>query len=285
VSDLISIIVATYNRPDALDAVLRSLAQQSDANFEVLVADDGSKPETTAAVDAWKNRIGRRVLHVWHPDKGFRLAEIRNRAVLAATGLYFLFLDGDCLVRPNFVAAHRALAEPGWFVTGNRILMSRELSDHILRDKVKPEHWTFSNWVAERLRGRINRLGALGSLPLGSLRKLHAQAWRGARACNFGVWRVDLFAVDGFDAGFSGWGREDSDLFVRLLRHGARRKDGRMATGVLHLWHPEADRSGLRDNERRLGDVLAGDRVEAQLGLSKLREEDTARGAERVAQS
>ena len=70
-ADLISVIVATYNRPDALDAVLRSLAGQGDADFEVLVADDGSRPDTAAVVDAWKGRVGRRLLHVWHPDEGF----------------------------------------------------------------------------------------------------------------------------------------------------------------------------------------------------------------------
>src|SRR5579871_2794555 len=81
-TDLISVIVATYNRPDALDAVLRSLSRQTDQNFEVLVADDGSKPDTGAVVAKWQGRFQRRLVHVWHPDNGFRLAEIRNRAIL-----------------------------------------------------------------------------------------------------------------------------------------------------------------------------------------------------------
>mgnify|MGYP001258247278 CR=1 FL=1 len=274
-TDLISVIVATYNRPDALDAVLRSLARQSDQDFEVLVADDGSKPDTASIVAGWKGRLGRRVVHVWHPDEGFRLAEIRNRAVLIATGGYCIFLDGDCLARPNFIAAHRALAEPGWFVTGNRILMSRALSQRVLSEQLPAECWNGSAWLARRLGGEINRLGALFSLPLGPLRKMHARAWRGARACNLGIWRSDLDVVNGFDSGFSGWGREDSDLFVRLMRAGVRRKDGRMATGVLHLWHAEADRSRLEENERRLKAVLAGDRIQAAQGLSALRDERT----------
>jgi glycosyltransferase involved in cell wall biosynthesis len=273
VSDLISVIVATYNRPDALDAVLRSLAQQSDANFEVLVADDGSKPDTAAVVANWKGRIGRSVVHVWHPDEGFRLAEIRNRAIVAAAGDYCIFLDGDCLARSNFLAAHRVLAERGWFVTGNRVLMSRELSQRILSEQLAAERWTNADWLGRRCGGQINRLAALMSIPLGPLRKLHARAWRGARACNLGIWRADLNTVNGFDSGFSGWGREDSDLFVRLLRAAVRRKDGRMATGVLHLWHPDADRSRLQENERRLDEVLAGDRIQAKQGLSALRDQ------------
>ncbi|MGA8614211.1 MAG: glycosyltransferase family 2 protein [Xanthobacteraceae bacterium] len=272
-SDLISVIVATYNRPDALDAVLRSLARQSDAEFEVLVADDGSRPDTAAVVDGWKGRIGRRLVHVWHPDEGFRLAEIRNRAILAAAGEYCLFVDGDCLVRSNFIVAHRALAERGWFVTGNRVLLSSELTQRILREQLTAEQWNISRWQAEYLSRNINRVAPLFSLPLGPLRKLYPRIWRGARGANIGIWRSDLIAVDGFDSGFAGWGREDSDLFVRLIRAGVRRKDGRWGTGVLHLWHPEADRGLLPENERRLDEVLSGDRVQPAKGLSALRAE------------
>ncbi len=135
VSDLISVIVTTYNREDALDAVLRSLACQSDRDFEVVVADDGSTAATAAVIDAWTGKIGRRLDHVWHEDRGFRAAEIRNRAILAARGVYCVFLDGDCIARPDFVAAHRRLAEPGCFVTGNRILLSRDLTAEVLREQ------------------------------------------------------------------------------------------------------------------------------------------------------
>jgi hypothetical protein len=107
-------------------------------------------------------------------------------------------------------------------------------------------------------------------LPLGPLRKLRPQAWRDARSCNLAVWRADLDRIDGFDANFSGWGREDSDLLVRLLRTGVRRKDGAFATGVVHLWHAEADRSRLEENQRKLDEVIASERVRAERGMSAL---------------
>jgi glycosyltransferase involved in cell wall biosynthesis len=273
VAELISVIVATYNREDALDAVLRSLAGQSDRDFEVVVADDGSSAATAAVIEGWNGKIGRRLDHIRHEHRGFRLAEIRNRALLAARGDYCIFLDGDCIARPDFIAAHRRLAEPGWFVNGNRVLLARALTARVLREHLAPERWSLGVWFGERLRGGVNRLAALMRLPLGPLRRLKARQWRGARACNLAVWRADLDRVDGFDAEFSGWGREDSDFVVRLMRAGVRRKDGFFATGVLHLWHAEADRSSLPDNERKLDEVAAGSRIRARRGLSALRPE------------
>jgi hypothetical protein len=134
-----------------------------------------------------------------------------------------------------------------------------------------PETWTLNRWLGERLRGGVNRLSALLHLPLGPLRRLRANAWQGARSCNLAVWRADLERVDGFDAAYAGWGKEDSDLLVRLLHAGLRRKDGGFATGVLHLWHPSAERTQLADNERRLEAVIASNRIRAERGLSALR--------------
>ncbi len=275
-AELISVIVTTYNRVDALDAVLRSLAGQVDADFEVVVADDGSGPGTAELVSRWKTKLGHRLEHVWHADQGFRAAEIRNRAILTACGAYCVFLDGDCIVRPDFVQTHRRLAEPGWFVTGNRVLLSPDLTMTVLRDRQTPEVWSAARWLGERWRGGVNRLSALSHVPLGFLRRIRQHAWQGARSCNLAIWRSDLDRVDGFDAGYSGWGKEDSDIIVRLLRAGVRRKDGTFATGVIHLWHAEADRSQLVENEAKLGDVIAGDRIRARRGLSTLQDASIA---------
>jgi glycosyltransferase involved in cell wall biosynthesis len=278
-SGLISLIVTTYNRIDALEAVLAGVARQVDRRFEVVMADDGSGPETRAVIDCWRSRIGVPLGHVWQQDQGFRAAEIRNRAILASRGEYCIFLDGDCLVRPDFIARHRRLAERGWFVTGNRVLLSPALSAAVLREGLRPELWTARQWVWQRLCGRVNRLAAVSTLPLGPARKLATRQWRGARSCNLAVWRSDLDRVDGFDAGFSGWGREDSDLLIRLIHCGVRRKDGRFATGVIHLWHTEAERARLAANDALMDETLSSMRTRAQLGLSSLRQ--SQRGAAR----
>jgi glycosyltransferase involved in cell wall biosynthesis len=270
VPDLISVIVTTYDREDALDAVLAALSRQSDRGFEVVIADDGSGPATAALVEHWRTRLGVSLGHVWQRNCGFRAAEIRNRALLTSRGDYCIFLDGDCVAPTDFVATHRKLAEPGWFVTGNRVLLSAALTAAVLREGLHPEEWGLSRWLAYRARGGVNRLAGVLRLPLGPLRKLQARHWRGARSCNLAVWRSDLDRVDGFDARFSGWGREDSDLLVRLLHGGLRRKDGRFATGVIHLWHGHADRAQLAANDARLDAVLHSDRTRAQRGLSAL---------------
>ncbi len=271
VGELISVIVTSYNREDALDAVLRSLAHQTDADFEVVVADDGSGPATTSLIEMWKAKLGHRVAHVWHEDRGFRAAEIRNRAVLASQGAYCIFLDGDCIVRANFVAAHRRLAESGRFVTGNRVLLSPNATEKVLRERLEPENWGIERWLRERRHGGVNRLSALLYLPLGPLRRIRTRAWQGARSCNLAIWRSDLERVDGFDADYIGWGKEDSDIIIRLLHAGIRRKDGSFATGVIHLWHAEADRSRLDENQLKLARVMRDDHVRANRGLSSLR--------------
>ncbi len=268
--DSVSIIVSTYNRPDALDACLRALAHQTDQLFEIVVADDGSGPQTSQIIKDWAPRLPVSIRHVWHEHGGFRGAEIRNRGIQRSNGRYCIFLDGDCLAPPDFVAGHRRLAEPGWFVAGNRILLSAKLTTGILAEGLEAENWSFAALVRERLSGGVNRLLPAMRLPLGPIRKLRHGDWLGAKTCNLAVARDDLDRIDGFDASYVGWGLEDSDLVLRLLHAGVRRKDGRFATGVLHLWHPEVDRLGLQENERRLAEVLSGNRTAAKQGLSTL---------------
>lgn len=268
-NELISVVVSTYDRPDALAAVLRGLSRQSDRNFEVVIADDGSGPATAATIAAWNDKLGVPLRHVRHKHDGFRAAEIRNRAILASAGAYCVFLDGDCIPRPDFLAQHRALAEPGWFVAGNRILLSPELTAQVLAHDLEPERWGLASLLVRWPRG-VNRLLPALHLPLGALRKTAPVRWEGARTCNLAVARADLDTVDGFDASFAGWGLEDSDLAIRLIHAGVRRKDGRCATGVFHLWHPADNRAGLPENEARLDDVMHGNRIRAVRGLSVL---------------
>lgn len=272
--DLISIVVTTYEWPQALQRVLECLGRQRDERFEIIVADDGSGPDTAAVVRGFKQNARVRVEHVWQPHREFRAAESRNRAVAASRGDYLLFLDGDCLARPDFLQAHRALAEPGWFVAGNRALLSQRFATRLLPSAQAVAEWSarpLGGWIGARLRGDINRLAPMMKAPAGWQRKNKPREWRGAKTCNLAVWSEDFLRVDGFDESYVGWGHEDADLAVRLIRSGVLRKEGRFAASVLHLWHAPAPRQGLSANEGRLAEVLQTQRIRAVLGFSRER--------------
>ncbi|MBK7007088.1 MAG: glycosyltransferase [Burkholderiales bacterium] len=110
-SQLVSVVITTYNRSDALLAVLEGLRQQTDPHFEVIVADDGSRAEHRCAILESDVARALKVVHVWHPDVGFTASRIRNRGVAASGGTYLVFMDGDCVPEVDFIARHKALAQ------------------------------------------------------------------------------------------------------------------------------------------------------------------------------
>jgi glycosyltransferase involved in cell wall biosynthesis len=265
----IAVLLTTYNRPDALAAVLEGYLAQSDRNFELIVADDGSTDDTRRVVDAFKSRAPFPVTHVWHEDRGFRAAAIRNRALAATSADYIVFSDGDCVPAPRFVAQHRRLAERGWFVAGNRILLSENFTRRALRDELPIHEWALSAWLGAWLRRDINRWLPLVALGERAFRKRAPQRWEGVKTCNLAAWRDDLLRVNGLDESYSGWGLEDSDLVIRLLHAGVKHKSARFAAPVFHLWHAENDRSRLAENRRRLDALINSQRTTAELGVNR----------------
>lgn len=266
-----AIIITTYNRPDALSAVLRGYLAQTDLNFELIVADDGSTPETKVVIDGFAMRAPFDIKHVWHKDNGFRAAAIRNRAIASTQAEYIVFTDGDCIPLPQFVTNHKLLAEIGCFLSSNRILLSKNFTSTALNLNLDLHKWGWIRWVGARFQGHINRLLPLINTPqlFNSLRRLQPNRWQGAKTCNLGVWRSDLIKVNGLDEYYSGWGMEDSDLVIRLLHLGVHSKSGRFATPVLHLWHQENDRSSLKSNISRLGQLLKSNTTQATIGLDQ----------------
>ena len=263
----IAVIVLTYNRPAALLAVLRALAPQCQASDEVWIADDGSSAENVQRVRDGLPPFACGLSHVWHPDVGFSAARARNMAALRAQADYLVFLDGDCVPHPRWLQQHRTLAESRHFVNGSRVLLSATFTKQVEQGQVALASMTWRDWLRAWLRGDSNKLTHLVNWP-GSVARYQAKfKWRGIRSCNFGVWRKDYFAVNGFDERFSGWGHEDADLVLRLHNLGLKRKNGFCATEVFHLWHREQDRGQEQTNRSLLLARLQDRLVRAKAGL------------------
>jgi glycosyltransferase involved in cell wall biosynthesis len=271
----ISVVVTTYQWPGALDAVLRGFAEQSDSGFEVVVADDGSGHETAAVVDRWRDAFADRLVHVWQPDEGFRLARARNLGAAAARGGHLVFVDGDCIPRREFVGAIRRAALPGWFLAGKRVQLSAELSRAVVQKRLPISRW-YAATLFLRARGEIAPWQNLTP-------RDRRRPWRSSlpdfepHGNEYGfltaVARSDFERVNGFDLRFVGWGDQDVDLAVRLRRLGLRCGYAGPSATLLHLWHPsqmERDRPTWWLLQETEGSV----RVEAVEGL---REVESAR--------
>ena len=265
----ISLIITTYNRPQALSVVLESLSRQIKMPLEIIIADDGSKSPTKKIIEYWQQKLPCRLIHAWQEDKGFRAAAARNKAVTLSSGNYLVFLDGDCLVFQDFIKNHSALAEHAKMVIGSRILCSEQFTAQIENGQKNPLNWGISSWIKARLSKKINRMFPLIRLGDSWLRKLREEKWQGIRTFNLAVWREDFLAVNGFDERFQGWGHEDADLAIRLIRNGVLRKDGQFSIPVLHLWHKENDRAKLRSNEQLIEDVLSSKDIQAVIGVDQ----------------
>tara|TARA_R110002111_G_scaffold256979_3_gene324761 strand:+ start:112295 stop:113116 length:822 start_codon:yes stop_codon:yes gene_type:complete len=266
----LAVIITTYNWPAALEVVLTGYLSQQRPPDELIIADDGSTQDTRAVIDAFRKQAPFPVKHVWHADEGFRAGAIRNRAIQNSEADYIVFTDGDCIPAPWFLQQHHCLAERGWFLSGNRVLCSQNFSQEVLQKKTPLHTWSWRQWLRARQYKQINRISPLLKIPLGRwYRRRLAKEWKGAKTCNLSVWKEDLLAVNGFDEDYTGWGMEDSDLVLRLIRNGVYHKDARFAAPVFHLWHPENSRDQLEENQRRLQQLIETDRIQARVGIAQ----------------
>ena len=240
----VSLILTTFNWPEALDLVLQSVAKQNLRPAQVIIADDGSTVSTRLVIERYKQQLP--IELVWQPDSGFRAARARNLAILRAEHDYIIFVDGDCLLPPDFIENHLRLARRGKIVAGSRALISAQETDRLTRNSE---------------RKSIDQLFASHKfikLPLGALRDTKQRSWRTVRSCNFGVCKADVIDIHGFDEEYIGWGREDSDFVVRLLQAGITVRSGRFAACVAHLYHLERSRDQLSNNDSRFEQRLLG---------------------------
>jgi glycosyltransferase involved in cell wall biosynthesis len=229
----LSVIVSTFDRPGALRLAIEGIRESAGAiPLEVVVADDGSGPETREVVDRLASRAGFPVLHARQEHAGFRLAAVRNLAVRSSRGEVLVFLDGDCIVHPRALALHSARARPGRALCGARVFLGPGETSDLLEGRRVPAEVAGPAYrrAAPLLLGRFVRNLFYRSLRLKPRPKLVAG--------NCSVHRSDFERVNGFDERFLGWGYEDDDLARRLRRAGVRIRDGTRDCLALHLFHP-----------------------------------------------
>lgn len=262
-TSLVSVVVTTYNWPEALHLVLNSLADQMDRNFEIVIADDGSGDETSQVIKNFAATSPVPVKHYWHEDKGFRVAKARNGAIGLCEGDLVIFIDGDCCVMPDFITRHRKAATTGCLVSGKRVFLKKRLTETLLARK-----WAFHKWprpllFLTALFGFANRPFQFIRLPHnGPWLWEHEKCWQKAQTCNLAVFKTDIDRVHGFDESYEGHGLEDSDFVLRLLRSGLKRKNVEYCSPVLHLFHDRkiAQRhEGANNNGKLFNEMLLGD--------------------------
>jgi glycosyltransferase involved in cell wall biosynthesis len=257
----LTLIVSSYNQMDLLKRVLLGVARQKTFPDEVILADDGSTDNTQTFFREWSEKQNFPAHLLSQPHSNFRKARILNQAISTSQGDYIVFLDGDSIPHPYFVADHRQLAQNNFFVQGHRALVGRKSLSYFGKNTLY-----------------LDSLRALFTLQLKGIK--HAFRWpkpltrirtdlHGIRGCNLGIWREDLLKINGYNEDFVGWGREDSELAVRLMNLGSKRIDVRGRACCFHLWHPPAPRTEFSKNDQLLEQAIREGHIRCQKGITK----------------
>lgn len=257
----VTLIVTTYNWPAALDLTLQSVARQSAAPAEILVADDGSGAETREVVARWQERLKTPLLHLWQADEGFRLARSRNRAIAAARGDYVIIVDGDMVLHRHFIADHVRAARRGCFIQGVRLLTGPTTAGRMLELGMMD-----LGFFAPDIKRRRH---TIRSLLLSRLVFRERTGQRAIRGCNQAYWKNDLLRVNGFNEAFEGWGREDNEIAARLYNAGIQRRNLKFQALAIHLYHPSRQAEVGKRNDTLLKSTLDERKAWCPLGLNQ----------------
>lgn len=257
----IALLISTYNWPEALEVVLKSLFLQSKKPDEVLIADDGSGEKTSEVICEFQEKCIIPVKHIWQEDKGFRKSEILNKAIASASADYIIQVDGDCIMHRNYIEDHVTQIQKRCFLFGSRVNIKPEAVKEVLPME-KPEFSFFSGVIKNKTRNL--------RIPVFQRRyKPKPEFSRKTRGCNLSYWREDFIAVNGYDETIKGWGREDSELVLRMLNNGVRGKRIRYGGIVYHIYHPEKSKEQLAKNHTIQETTILEKRTWCENGIDK----------------
>ncbi len=275
----LSVIVSTYDKPRFLERVLWGYAVQTDRDFELVVADDGSGPETAELIRRLRAESGMDLVHVWHEDRGFRKTEILNRAIVASRGDYLLFTDGDCIPRRDVVEVHRALARPGRYLAGGYLKLPAGVSERITVEDVTSGRVSELRWLwAQGWRPGRRALRLVRSPRLAALFDRITPTAAHFHGNNASTWREAILRVNGFE-GKMGYGGLDRALGYRLENAGVLGMQIRHRAVALHLHHDRPyRRPEVVSANRAILDAVTRERlVRAEQGIAELDPDPTLR--------
>ena len=245
----VSVVLSTFDQPNALGFALTGYRRQTFRDFEVVVADDGSDEVTRAVVEEFRRAGDFPVKHVWQENRGFRKARIVNRGVLASEGRILVLTDGDCIPHSRFLEVHAGHCGENAFCTGGHVMLPADYCRDLDREKVRSGDYETRMTSADRWHFRITHWKNLVGIWMGNLRKPKVYGR------NISVDREAFGAVNGYDNGFDGFGKEDSDLRNRLRRSGVRPVSLWGRAWVYHV--DDASDPGIRQRRIPRGDASA----------------------------
>lgn len=262
-----SLIISTYNRPDALSVILDSVKKLNTLPDEVIVGDDGSTEETAEVVKAYQKDFPVPLHYIYQEDRGFRVAKIRNKCIAKAGGEYIIQIDGDIFLHPDFIKDHIENAREGCFLKGGRVQLGEALTKEICADRKSRPIKFFTSGI-EKKRANTLRNRGLGKYLAPRYRKNRDNVL----GCNMSFFKKDFVKVNGYDESFEGWGGEDLDFSFRLRNAGVDRRYLKFCGLTYHLWHREAPKDRSDENHavaysnRENGVVRAKKGVDRYLG-------------------
>ena len=239
----VTLIITTYKRPNALKLVLNSILQQSILPGEIIIGDDGSGTDTTNLIKEYQTKFSIPVKHIWQEDKGFRVAKIRNKAILASNYEYIISIDGDIVLHQKFIESHLHFIKKGVFLQGHRVMLNPELTKRAI--KLNLLKFSFFNLNLS------NRKNTIHNFFLANIFSLISKKHKGLKGGVLSFWKEDALSVNGFDEDFIGWGKEDTEYAIRLLNLGIKRKDLRFCAVGFHLDHGNSNKDLESDNYKR----------------------------------
>lgn len=258
----ITLIISTYNWPEALKVSLLSVTHQTYLPIEVIVADDGSRDDTRELIEEMQKSFPCKLIHVWHEDNGFRLSEIRNKAIMKASGDYIIQIDGDIILEKHFVEDHHSFAQKGCFTSGSRVKLSPKSSAEVLRNGTVDIPFSWSSFFQpNRLRSKF-----LQNYFRFRYKADHPYFVRG---CNAAFWKEDLLKVNGYNEDIIGWGYEDTEIAARLTFAGIKRQFLKMGAVEYHIDHPVNSRDKANQNHKTLLETISSEGTYCQNGLDK----------------